>query len=238
MTTYTNYKLVRDSVYAIGDAIKPLLEDGWQPLGGPLAVPTPYKDLVVQTLVKAEGGGAGSGVGVAIKGVVPTAADLPPTGADGDVYIAADTGDGFVWVDSTASWENVGQLRGPAGLDSAVVERLAGTAPLSALRAVWEDSAGLVHPASRTAQAQVLALVGITTTGVSAVGESVLVQRTGHIDDTAWAWLPQQKVWLGVGGALTQTPPKEGDGYDVVVGVALSPTRLLIQMGEPIALLD
>ena len=57
MTTYTDYKLVRESVYTMSDTIKKLMEDGWQPLGGPLAVPAPYTDTVVQAVVKVEAEG-------------------------------------------------------------------------------------------------------------------------------------------------------------------------------------
>lgn len=37
------------------------------------------------------------GVGVAIKGSVPTEADLPTTGNPGDAWLVEDTGDLWVW---------------------------------------------------------------------------------------------------------------------------------------------
>lgn len=55
-----------------------------------------------------------AGTGVSIKGSVPTSADLPTTGnAEGDGYLAEDTGHLWVW-DGTA-WTDSGEIRGPEG---------------------------------------------------------------------------------------------------------------------------
>lgn len=55
-----------------------------------------------------------AGTGINLKGSVPTAADLPPSGnTTGDGWIAEDTGHLWVW-DSTA-WVDVGAIVGPPG---------------------------------------------------------------------------------------------------------------------------
>ena len=50
------------------------------------------------------------GAGLRITGVLPSAADLPPTGALGDAYLIA--GDLYVW---DAAWVNAGPIQGPPG---------------------------------------------------------------------------------------------------------------------------
>lgn len=119
-------------------------------------------------------------------------------------------------------------IPGPAG--GQVIERTAGE-QLSALRAVFEGAAGRVWLADATEAVEVFTLLGVTTTAAEA-NQPVLVQRLGAIDDAAWAWTPGVRVYLGAAGQLTQTPPDTG--FDVLIGVALSPTRLLLNIQDPI----
>ena len=116
---------------------------------------------------------------------------------------------------------------GPAGGTSHVRNS---AAALSALLVVWEDEFGVVRPLDSADEGHIDLLCGLTITGTSSVGP-VTVQRTGAVDDTAWAWTPG-RVYLGAGGSLTQTPPN--DGFDVLVGVAVSPTRLILSFQDPI----
>lgn len=116
---------------------------------------------------------------------------------------------------------------GPAGGTSHIRNS---AAALSALLVVWEDELGVVRPLDSTDEDHIDLLCGLTITGTSSVGP-VTVQRTGAVDDTAWAWTPG-RVYLGAGGSLTQTPPN--NGFDVLVGVAVSPTRLLLDFQDPI----
>jgi hypothetical protein len=119
---------------------------------------------------------------------------------------------------------------GPAG--GATVSRMAG-ATLSALVAVWEDAAGRVHALDQGDEDHVFSLLGVTLTAADA-GAPIDVQRSGAITDSAWSWTPGQRIYLGIGGALTTTPPAAG--FDVLIGTALSPTRLLLNLQDPIAL--
>ena len=116
---------------------------------------------------------------------------------------------------------------GPAGGTSHIRNS---KAALSALLVVWEDELGVVRPLDSTDEDHIDLLCGLTITGTSSAGP-VTVQRTGAVDDTAWAWTPG-RVYLGAGGSLTQTPPN--NGFDVLVGVAVSPTRLLLDFQDPI----
>lgn len=55
------------------------------------------------------------GEGIVIKGTVPTSVYLPATGNTvGDMWIAADTGHGWVW-QANSTWLDVGPIQGPPG---------------------------------------------------------------------------------------------------------------------------
>ncbi|MFA5386809.1 MAG: hypothetical protein WC322_00220 [Candidatus Paceibacterota bacterium] len=116
---------------------------------------------------------------------------------------------------------------GPAG--GAAFIRYTSSA-LSALRVVWEDVDGAVYPIDPEDDAHIDLISGLTLTATPGAGE-VTVQRSGPVDDSAWSWAPG-RVWLGAAGALTQTPPL--DGTDVLIGYAVSPTRLFLDIQDPI----
>ena len=116
---------------------------------------------------------------------------------------------------------------GPAG--GAAFIRVAAVT-LSALVVVWEDAAGLVRPLDYRDEAHIELLCGLTITSADA-GQDVTVQRAGPLD-AAGLWLAPGRVYLGAGGSLTQTPPN--NGFDVLVGVAVSPTRLILSFQDPI----
>ena len=118
-------------------------------------------------------------------------------------------------------------MPGPAGGTSHIRNS---AAALSALLVVWEDELGVVRPLDSADEDHIDLLCGLTITGTSSAGP-VMVQRTGAVDDTAWSWTPG-RVYLGASGALTQTPPD--NGFDVLAGVAVSPTRLLLDFQDPI----
>lgn len=120
-------------------------------------------------------------------------------------------------------------IPGPAG-GAAFVRQSAGA--MSALHIVWEDDAGVIRPLDRSDDEHIDFICGLTLTASSGPGD-VTVQRSGPVDDAAWSWSPG-RVYLGANGSLTQTPP--ADGYDVLIGVAVSATRLLLDLQDPIEL--
>ena len=121
---------------------------------------------------------------------------------------------------------------GPPGMPSGlIIQRKAGQ-DTSALVAVYEDMFGAVWPASQDIEADVLALLGVTLSAAVA-GQSVNVQRFGFVDDTNWSWQPG-RVFLGANGQLTQTAP--ATGHDVLIGNAVSATRLILNIQDPIEL--
>lgn len=121
-------------------------------------------------------------------------------------------------------------IPGPAG--GQVLQRKAGM-DTSALLVVYEDLFGSVWPADPDAESDVLALLGVTVSAAEG-GQPIHVQRMGHIDDNAWQLQPGRRVFLGKQGRLTQEAPQVG--YDVLIGMAISPTRLLLNIQDPIEL--
>jgi hypothetical protein len=72
------------------------------------------------------------------------------------------------------------------------------------------------------------------TLGAAAQGAEVQIQGSGELTDTGWSWTPGALLFLGPLGLPTQTPPTSG--VCLVIGIALSPTTILIRPQPPIAL--
>lgn len=119
---------------------------------------------------------------------------------------------------------------GPAG--GTAMQRTAGHA-VSALRVVYEDDQGRVHYLSNTDEVHIFCLLGVTLNAADE-GGLVNVQRAGVLDDSAWGWAARQRVYLGDNGSLVSDPAERG--CHVLVGVAVSPTRLLLQLQDPVML--
>lgn len=119
---------------------------------------------------------------------------------------------------------------GPAG--GTVVSRTAASS-ISALRAVWESRTGTVALLDYRDTDHIDLLAGITVTAALTGGQDVSIQRLGVLDISGLG-LSAGRVWLGVAGALTQTPPITG--HDVTIGYATSSTRLYLSIAEPIIL--
>lgn len=117
---------------------------------------------------------------------------------------------------------------GPAG--GSTLQRTAG-ATLSALVVVYEED-GEVFALDKGDDANIDQLLGLTVTAAD-LGESINVQRSGAVNNNGWSWAPG-RVYLGAAGALTQTPAT--DGNDVLIGRAVSATRLLLDIQDPIDL--
>ena len=120
-------------------------------------------------------------------------------------------------------------IPGPAG--GAAFTRVAATT-LSALVVVWEDSAGRVRPLDYRDEEHAALLCGLTITSADA-GQDVTVQRLGPLDAAGLGLVPG-RVWLGIDGRLTQTPPQ--DGCDILVGNATADERIYLNFNEAIYL--
>ena len=74
--------------------------------------PFTYDDFTPEQLEELKGE---PGKGVQVKGTVNSSSDLPADAEDGDVWIALDTGDGWVYDADTGEWSDIGPIRGPEG---------------------------------------------------------------------------------------------------------------------------
>lgn len=119
-------------------------------------------------------------------------------------------------------------IPGPAG--GSALQRDAGEV-ISALRVLYELD-GAVYALDYRDAEHVDLLLGISLTSAMS-GEQLNIQRSGVIDDAGWSWMPG-RIWLGAAGALTQTPPS--GGFDVLIGSAMSATRITLNLSEPIDL--
>lgn len=120
---------------------------------------------------------------------------------------------------------------GPPG-GGVAFERTSGEV-ISALRVVWEDDAGIILPIDYRDEAHIDLIAGVTITAAAAPGLPIAVQRAGVLDISGLG-LPPGRVWLGANGALTTNAPT--DGFDVLVGYALSSTRLIVAFSDHIEL--
>lgn len=129
---------------------------------------------------------------------------------------------------------------GPQGLpgDAQAISQVitTGTAAgnLSGHRAVTQRVDGTFEPASNTNPAHLSAPVWITT-GAASSGAPVTAVAYGLIEEPSWAWTPGP-IFLGVGGALTQTPPTAPAVFLAQIGTATGPTTVFVSRNPSVTL--
>lgn len=97
--------------------------------------------------------------------------------------------------------------------------------PLGGHRVVAADSNGQAVHCDQTNPGACLAILGLSTGAVSQ-GEPVTPILTGTVEEPGWTWTPDGLVFLTGLGELTQAEPQSGP--TIVVGQAISPTRLVL----------
>ena len=75
------------------------------------------------------------------------------------------------------------------------------------------------------------AVIGISVEAASA-GALIQIQTDAELSEPSWNWAVGKPVFNGLNGLLTQTSPSAG--YSLVVGLATSPTTILISVKQPI----
>lgn len=104
---------------------------------------------------------------------------------------------------------------------------------LPAYCVVYESSPGRLSIADSTAAASSYAVAGITTAFAAAGSEVSLAGNGETVGNASWSWSPQQAVFLGEDGALTQLPPRSG--WVLAMGVAISATSIFVSIAGPVA---
>lgn len=121
-------------------------------------------------------------------------------------------------------------IQGPAGGTTTVT---VGATPLSGHTAVALDSGGLLIYADCTNPAHIGAVQGVVGNAYSP-GDLVVVQTDFELVHAGWSFSPGP-VFVGASGALVQTLPP-GAIFAQVVGYALAPTRIRVDVQPPIVL--
>lgn len=76
-------------------------------------------------------------------------------------------------------------------------------------------------------------VAGITLSSAS-LGEQVIIQREGEIEEGSWNWTSAQKIYLSTLGQITQTIPTTG--AIVELGVAQSATKIILRVQKAVYL--
>lgn len=120
---------------------------------------------------------------------------------------------------------------GPAGGD--VFVRTADAA-LGGHRAVRSTGQGMAGYADAQIEGHGDDVLGITL-GAAASGDEVQIQGSGEIVEPSWDWSPQDPIFLGAAGAMTQVPPTAATAaFILVLGFATSPTSMQVRIESPI----
>lgn len=104
---------------------------------------------------------------------------------------------------------------------------------LGGQRVVRATTAGKVDYVDPSDPAQAHAAIGLTM-GAAADGAPINVQFSGEMTEPSWAWTANLPIFIGANGVPTQTPP--ASGFQAAIGVATSPTAIVIQIKSPIVL--
>lgn len=158
--------------------------------------------------------------------------DACATPLTGDELVAVVQDGATVRVPSSAlkGPQGIQGIPGPAGGATTV---MVGAAPISGHTAVALDSGGLLVYADCTNPAHIGAVQGVVGNAYSP-GDQAVVQTDFELVHAGWTFAPGP-VLAGLSGALVQTLPP-GAIFAQVVGFALAPTRIRVDVQPPIAL--
>lgn len=121
---------------------------------------------------------------------------------------------------------------GPAG--GTTIEKMAAM-PLGGHRIVRSTGVNMADYADNRYPEQGDDILGLTLSAASS-GSMVAIANGNEVTEPSWNWIPQQPIFLGENGTITQTPP-DPDGtaaFIVEVGFAQSPTTMMVRIGTSI----
>lgn len=105
---------------------------------------------------------------------------------------------------------------------------------VGAFAAVGPDAAGQLVTCSCDTLSDALRVQGVSLASAVA-GGGVNVRTAGLVENPAWTFTPNQPVFVGLNGALTQSLPVSAV-FSRVVGLAVGATRLLVNLQPPVIL--
>lgn len=134
--------------------------------------------------------------------------------------------------------------QGPAGRDGAgtgASDKASRTSvpckacgPLSGSRAVVPIAGDMVDAADALDASHAARIIGVTMHAVSLPGVDVEVMTQGVLEDSGFSLIPLMPVYVGPRGRLTQTADASAWAFVRQVGIALSETRVMIDLQAPI----
>lgn len=130
----------------------------------------------------------------------------------------------------------VGGAQGPQGVPgaSSVENTVLAGVTLSGHRGVILNSAGEAVYADSATSSHSNKFFGVTI-GAANVGTTVTVKIFGELSEPTWSWTPDQPIYLGNNGALTQTVPvSPSSTFSLIIGVAVTATKIYINPMPPI----
>jgi len=104
---------------------------------------------------------------------------------------------------------------------------------LSGHRAVVFNDVGKLVYADASSPSQGHAVVGITT-NAALTDDNVTVKTYGDFEELSWNWTINLPIYLGNNGVLTQT--QQPGAFVLVMGVAISQTKMFVNIRQPIFL--
>lgn len=122
---------------------------------------------------------------------------------------------------------------GPPGPGGVTTHSLPAGEILGGHRVVVRGASGVAIASADNAD-HVARVIGITL-GSATAGSPVTVQAAGAITELSWTWVPDEDIYLGLNGVLTQTIPPTA-AFAQRVGYAVNPTSMWVVLGEPIEL--
>lgn len=125
--------------------------------------------------------------------------------------------------------------QGPQGDPGAVGSVLTKTASaaIGGHRVVVASGADGVLVADLSDASHLHRVIGITE-GAAGLGDSIDVRYAGEMTEGSWSWTPDAPIYVGAAGVLTQTPPL--GAWLRIVAVAISATRIVVGLREPVRL--
>lgn len=144
-------------------------------------------------------------------------------------------GTGTISLDSIKAYiRDTDTAQGVGSISSDTVLKITAGVDLTANRVVVQIN-GVVSLASATNLDHINRVVGITKSA-TAVGTDATVQFRSYMDEPTWNWDLDKLIFLGQNGMLTQSIPVIG--FSQQLATVISPTRILINIQEPIQLGD
>ncbi len=121
--------------------------------------------------------------------------------------------------------------QGPPGSAGALVDSGITGEAIGGHRVIGYGTDGLMYYVDIEDEGMADAVAGISI-GAASLGAEVSFQSSGTIIEPSWNWAPQGALFIGAAGTLTQTRPTSG--FTVIVGYAVSATKLSISIKQAI----